>query len=218
MIPNETQTDLILKKALILERFMRQTQGATVERIRKASHSARISDAPTAKIVASTVAPEDPRVLEAQEHASRLELENTTLRSQIEKLERLAFVNSLTGLPNRLALDQHIARAHDHARASGETLAFAIADIDLFKPDKSRSRRLTSTVCAHCPVLAVHSCFQIRRFSLRLLPLSPPTVMKDINSANFVCGLRATVTLMRTTISLSLPGTSVWSSHTKCRK
>jgi diguanylate cyclase (GGDEF)-like protein len=53
--------------------------------------------------------------------------------SNDERSLRPTFVDSLTGLPNRLALEQHIAHAFNHARASGETLAFAIADIDFFK-------------------------------------------------------------------------------------
>jgi diguanylate cyclase (GGDEF)-like protein len=123
---------------LILGMFMGQTQGANMERIQKTTRSARIiSDEPLLDTPKMTML-ERRKMVQAHEHASRLETENTILRSQVEELERLAFADTLTGLPNRLVLEQHFIRAHDHARATGETLAFAIADIDLFEQMNDR--------------------------------------------------------------------------------
>jgi PleD family two-component response regulator len=113
--------------------FRQQVQGADMERVAKTKRSTRIfSDAPIRQDD-QVILLERRKLAQIHERASVLENENATLRSRIEELEQLAFVDSLTGLPNRLALEQHITCAHDHARATGETLAFAIADIDLFK-------------------------------------------------------------------------------------
>ena len=113
--------------------FEQRVQGADMERVSKTKRSSRIIlDAPIRQDDWTTLL-ERRKMAQIHERASALENENLALRSRIEVLEQLAFVDSLTGLPNRLSLEQHITRAHDHARASGETLAFAIADIDLFK-------------------------------------------------------------------------------------
>ena len=113
--------------------FGQTVQGADMARVVKTKRpSGIISDAPIRQDNRAILL-ERRKMAQIHERASVLENENATLRSRIEVLEQLAYVDSLTGLPNRLALEQHIARAHDHARASGETLAFAIADIDFFK-------------------------------------------------------------------------------------
>jgi diguanylate cyclase (GGDEF)-like protein len=90
------------------------------------------------------------------------------LRSRIEVLERLAFVDALTSLPNRLALEQHIACAHDHARASGETLAFAIADIDLFKLVNDRFGHATGDAVLREVGLILRSHCRITDLAARL--------------------------------------------------
>lgn len=135
------------------------TQGANVSQIPKTKRSVVITDGPSNS---ATQLQERRSELRSQhERASRLETENAILRARVEELERLAFVDSLTGLPNRLALEQHITHAHNHARATGETLAFAIADIDLFKLVNDRFghatgdavlREVGSILRSHCRI------------------------------------------------------------------
>jgi diguanylate cyclase (GGDEF)-like protein len=103
-----------------------------------------------------------------QERASRLETENAILRARIEELERLAFVDSLTGLPNRLALEEHIRLAFDHARETGETLAFAIADIDLFKLVNDRFGHATGDAVLREVGLILRSHCRITDLAARL--------------------------------------------------
>jgi diguanylate cyclase (GGDEF)-like protein len=50
-----------------------------------------------------------------------------------QELERLALHDPLTGLPNRRALAERLAIELASARRTGETLAFAIVDVDDFK-------------------------------------------------------------------------------------
>jgi diguanylate cyclase (GGDEF)-like protein len=57
----------------------------------------------------------------------------SALRQQAEALARLASEDSLTGLPNRRAFDERLARAFERARREHEPLAVAFADIDHFK-------------------------------------------------------------------------------------
>jgi diguanylate cyclase (GGDEF)-like protein len=59
-----------------------------------------------------------------------LTLENLRMAHE---LERLALHDPLTGLPNRRALTERLAIELANARRTGETLAFAILDVDDFK-------------------------------------------------------------------------------------
>ena len=141
--------------------FEQRVQGADMERVSKARQITRIVMDQPIRQDNRTILLERREMAQLHERASVLENENLTLRSRIEVLEQLAFVDSLTGLPNRLSLEQHIARAHDHARASGETLAFAVADIDLFKLVNDRFghatgdavlREVGSILRSHCRI------------------------------------------------------------------
>lgn len=49
------------------------------------------------------------------------------------ELERLGLQDGLTLLPNRLWLQQHLARAAEHARREGETFALIVLDLRRFK-------------------------------------------------------------------------------------
>lgn len=51
-----------------------------------------------------------------------------------ERLEHLAFHDSLTGLPNRLALERHLPEAIARAECRGGVLAVGLIDLDDFKP------------------------------------------------------------------------------------
>ena len=55
------------------------------------------------------------------------------LQERSAAFARQAREDALTGLPNRRAFDLALVEAFEHARANGEPLALAIADIDSFK-------------------------------------------------------------------------------------
>lgn len=55
------------------------------------------------------------------------------LRLANERLERLSFVDSLTGLANRRRFDESLEEEWRRARRSGTPLALIVADVDLFK-------------------------------------------------------------------------------------
>ena len=160
--------------------FGSQDQGADMKRVAKTKSSSRTNtNEPDShndravlrerrKIVQTHAQLQAQIQAQIHERASALENENATLRSRIEVLERLAYVDSLTGLPNRLALEQHIARAHDHARASGETLAFAIADIDFFKLVNDRFGHATGDAVLREVGLILRSHCRITDLAARL--------------------------------------------------
>jgi diguanylate cyclase (GGDEF)-like protein len=75
----------------------------------------------------------DPWALAAlRELADQSALALGSLRMAVE-LERLALHDPLTGLPNRRSLSERVAIELASARRTGETLAFAILDVDDFK-------------------------------------------------------------------------------------
>jgi len=51
-----------------------------------------------------------------------------------EQLSRLAFHDALTGLPNRLLLEEHLTAAIARSRETGQPLALLFIDLDHFKP------------------------------------------------------------------------------------
>lgn len=141
--------------------FEQRVQGADMDQVSKTKRTTRIVADQPIRQDDQAISLERRKMSQIHERTLLLENENATLRSRIEELEQLAFVDSLTGLPNRLSLEQHITRAHGHARASGETLAFAIADIDLFKLVNDRFghatgdavlREVGSILRSHCRI------------------------------------------------------------------
>ncbi len=56
------------------------------------------------------------------------------LRSSLAQLERLAYHDVVTGLPNRTFLDEHLRLTLAAARRSGEAVAVSALDLDGFKP------------------------------------------------------------------------------------
>lgn len=55
-----------------------------------------------------------------------------------EELQRLAFQDPLTGLPNRRALEETLRREMQHAQRHGEVLAMALVDLDNFREATER--------------------------------------------------------------------------------
>ncbi|MBI5781592.1 MAG: EAL domain-containing protein [Rhodocyclales bacterium] len=62
----------------------------------------------------------------------------TTLKAQQQMLERLAYHDELTGLPNRVLLNDRLAQALAAARRHGTAVAIAYLDLDGFKPINDR--------------------------------------------------------------------------------
>ena len=56
-----------------------------------------------------------------------------TLRRQADALQRLAYLDGLTGIPNRRYFDQQADTALALARRSGEPLTLMLGDVDFFK-------------------------------------------------------------------------------------
>ncbi len=73
--------------------------------------------------------------LERRELAARLALEAEQTRTLVlvEELDRLSHEDSLTGVANRRAWDEALARACAQAQRSGRPLAVLLLDIDRFK-------------------------------------------------------------------------------------
>jgi diguanylate cyclase len=74
---------------------------------------------------------EDTRSLEQRLAESTAEV--SRLKDNLEKVRREATTDGLTGLANRKAFDDELARACEHARAKRQPLALAVLDIDHFK-------------------------------------------------------------------------------------
>ncbi|MBH9577935.1 diguanylate cyclase [Inhella proteolytica] len=56
-----------------------------------------------------------------------------TLKQQSDQLRRLAFIDGLTGLHNRRALDERLNAELRHAARTAQPLALAMIDVDFFK-------------------------------------------------------------------------------------
>jgi len=68
------------------------------------------------------------------ERTSALETANSQLLAKEHELRRLAMQDPLTGLSNRMFLNDRIERAIVRARRSGEKAALVLIDLDNFKP------------------------------------------------------------------------------------
>jgi len=67
-----------------------------------------------------------------------LETANNLLLDKERELRRLALQDPLTGVANRLFLNDRIERAISHARRSGDHVALLMIDLDNFKPINDR--------------------------------------------------------------------------------
>ena len=73
------------------------------------------------------------RTAKMEEDMRRAEREASTLRKSLAKAQRDAAVDHLTGLPNRRAFEDTLARHYREAQAAIEPLTIAFCDIDHFK-------------------------------------------------------------------------------------
>ena len=72
--------------------------------------------------------------LDLKEDISVVVLRDVTQdRTSQERIQQLAYFDSLTGLPNRRLFRRRLDRAVDHAREEGERLAVLVVDFDRFK-------------------------------------------------------------------------------------
>jgi diguanylate cyclase len=69
----------------------------------------------------------------ATDRLQLLERENRDLRITVRRLRQLAFVDGLTGLPNRRHFDTALHAEIRRASRSGSPLGLAICDVDFFK-------------------------------------------------------------------------------------
>ncbi len=63
----------------------------------------------------------------------QLETETNELRARLEASQAEARVDTLTGVPNRLALEDQLYKEYERARRHGHTLSYALLDLDHFK-------------------------------------------------------------------------------------
>lgn len=73
------------------------------------------------------------RTRQAESEMKRSEREAASLRKNLEKAQRAAEIDHLTGLPNRRAFEGLLERHYREARAELEPLCLAFCDIDHFK-------------------------------------------------------------------------------------
>ena len=62
-----------------------------------------------------------------------MELESMELKARLDAAQQRATSDSLTGLPNRLALEERLAEEIARAKRYGKSLSIAVWDIDFFK-------------------------------------------------------------------------------------
>jgi len=68
-------------------------------------------------------------------------------RKTAERYERLATIDTLTGVANRSALDQALQREWHRARAAGSPLSFLMIDIDVFKSYNDYNGHVAGDAC-----------------------------------------------------------------------
>ena len=76
----------------------------------------------------------DAELVSAVRSAARTSDLQAELRSRHVALERLAFTDSLSGIPNRRFVDRQLQALISSARRHGRPLSIALVDIDRFKP------------------------------------------------------------------------------------
>lgn len=117
----------LLFKRSVLDRIA-ETEGA-LRRIESGQYGRPAATPETDEIGRLTVAL-DRMARAVRENTERLE---GTVRQRTEQLERLAFLDSMTGIANRRGFAATFEAEHAAARASGEAVSLLLLDVDLFK-------------------------------------------------------------------------------------
>jgi NO-binding membrane sensor protein with MHYT domain len=71
-----------------------------------------------------------------------------SLQAANEQLRNLALYDSLTGLPNRMLLDDRLAQAAARAERGGKSFALMFVDLDRFKPVNDSFGTASATICS----------------------------------------------------------------------
>lgn len=82
------------------------------------------------------------------------------LKRQSRLLENLVFMDALTEIPNRRALDQTLAQEWARSVRSGQPLSYLLIDIDLFKQFNDHYGHGSGDECLARVAKALHSCVQ----------------------------------------------------------
>ena len=82
------------------------------------------------------------------------------LKRQSRLLENLAFMDALTEIPNRRALDQTFAHEWARSLRTGSPLSFILVDIDLFKLFNDHYGHGSGDECLARVAKALHGCVQ----------------------------------------------------------
>jgi diguanylate cyclase (GGDEF)-like protein len=82
------------------------------------------------------------------------------LKRQSRLLENLVFVDALTEIPNRRALDQTFAQEWARSLRAGSPLSYLLIDIDLFKPFNDHYGHGSGDECLVRVAKALHGCVQ----------------------------------------------------------
>ena len=82
------------------------------------------------------------------------------LKRQSRLLENLVFIDALTEIPNRRALDQTFANEWARSLRTGSPLSYVLIDIDLFKQFNDRYGHGSGDECLARVAKALHGCVQ----------------------------------------------------------
>lgn len=82
------------------------------------------------------------------------------LKRQSRLLENLVFIDALTEIPNRRALDQTFAQEWARSLRTGSPLSYILVDIDLFKQFNDHYGHGSGDECLARVAKALHSCVQ----------------------------------------------------------
>ena len=80
------------------------------------------------------------------------------MEEDAEKLERLSYTDSLTGLSNRRAFEAALAKAVGQARAAGKPLCVVMADVDRFKDFNDRHGHLVGDQALSAVASVIREC------------------------------------------------------------
>ncbi|MEJ2686376.1 MAG: diguanylate cyclase [Gammaproteobacteria bacterium] len=75
----------------------------------------------------------EQRISELDARLRNLEKESGELRNRIQRERQLALVDTLTGVPNRMAYEERVDEEYQRWKQAGEPLAMVLMDIDNFK-------------------------------------------------------------------------------------